>query len=91
MNVEYTKRSVVYVRESTGEPGMDVDCEVTGIVTFDRATDHLDWFHNSAKFTIKMKMYDGQYKRIDGRAAEAVYDSFCKQHPAWELAQQEAA
>ena len=94
MNKEYTQRETVTIKGKSGEPLMDVDCEVVGLITQDvkevNGRERVAWFHNGY-IEVRMKMWDGQYKRIDGRAAEAVYDAFCKQHPAWELAQQEAA
>ena len=94
MNKEYTQRETVTIKGKSGEPLMDVDCEVVGLITQDvkevNGRKRVAWFHNGY-LEVRMKMWDGQYKRIPGDAASVIYDAFCRIWTAYDLAELEAA
>lgn len=86
MNLEYTKRETITIRGKNNEPLMDVDAEISGIITWDNADDERNWRHNGMT-AVSMKMWDGSYKRIPEDAAAVIYDAFCKAWTAQDLAE----
>lgn len=90
MNKEYTQKETVTIKGKSGEPLMDVDCEVVGVITQDvKEKDGREvpaWFHNGFR-EVRMKMWDGVYKRIPEDAASVIYDAFCRVWTAYDLAE----
>lgn len=83
---QYTQKETVTIRGKNGEPLMDVDAEVVGIITLDDG----EWFHNGAR-EVRIKMWDNEYKPVTGEAADIIYEAFCKVWTAQDLADLEAA
>lgn len=86
MTLNYTQRETVTIRGKANEPLMDVDAEVVGRVDFDEGR----WYHNGLT-EVRMKMWDGSYRRIPEDASMVIYDAFCKVWSAYDLAVKEDA